>query len=134
MIFAPSEIDNFPDMQKLDRLFMDRNKAWGSIVDCSAITRNIVVSSLGTVDVKDCYERFKRIILDSIYLEEKANASGSLTLLKSSIAEIQTKVDLATCLSSSYLRPRHWNWLSDNVLVFCGLLLKFAGQQSDIIT
>lgn len=134
MIFGPTELDNFADMQKLEKLYMDRNKAWGSIVECNTIKRKIVANTLGTVDINDCYLRFRAIISDRKYLEERTDAVGSIELLKGSISELQLKVDLATCLSTSYLRPRHWNWLSDNVLVFCGLLLKFAGQQSDIIT
>ena len=66
-------------------------------------------------------------------LSNQLEDAGLLKQIEGLINDVKPKLEIAVYLSNSCFKMSHWQWLSENVLRYHGLGLKFAGQHSEIV-
>jgi len=134
-VLLATEMDLFPDMAGLEAHFGYKFSAWSSIKESLTIKRQILASKLKGLDVWGLNRKMTALFETYAYLVSRLeDGPKTLTLLKDHITELKPKVEVVTYLSTACLRPRHWAWLSENVFEHCGLQLKFAGKNNEIIS
>lgn len=135
-VLNPSDIDHFLDMTELEKLYSLRNRAWISIIQAGALKRKILSSKISTCDIGNTLKLMGIFKNNLDYLRDHSdkNEPGLFDQLTLLITELSPKIEVVACLSSPTLRTNHWLWISENILRYCGLSLKLAGQSSEIIT
>ena len=132
-VLNEKDVDSFPDMGDLEMLYADRSKAWMSVVRINAMKRRLLSSRVSGCEIPASMRQLDEFTANHEYLVHRIEADGILEQLAATIAEVEPKLNIVACLSCPFLRPHHWQWLSDYVLRYCGLSLKFAGQSSEIV-
>ena len=132
-VLSEKDVDSFPDMADLETLLSYRSKAWGSMVRINAMKRRILACRISGCEVPLSMRLLDEFKSNYEHLVNHIEEGGILEQLAAIIAEVEPKLDVVACLSSPFLKPHHWHWLSDYVLRYCGLSLKLAGQSSEIV-
>ena len=133
-VLLPLEVDQFKDMSHLEEFFAVKMTTLKSLVDVVAMKRKCLNSKIGSSDIWSMNANLDAHIKMLHDQSHKRTEAATLKLLAENIEDLKPRLETVTYLSSEFLRPRHWKWLSDKVFSKCDITLKFAGAMSEIVT
>ena len=132
-VFSPSEVDQLLEIQKLSSIYSIRCRAWNIIVDLNAVRRQLRASKLVRAQINAVSNKFFEITGSYESLKKNINDSELLSSNEAFINMLTPKIKIASCLSTPFLRYRHWKRFSDAVLSQCGLSIKFSGKNGEFL-
>jgi hypothetical protein len=128
------DVDKFGDMDRLERIYMLRCKAWTCIADTDSIYHQLMGSKLISSRIAAWSKQFGAVNATYAYLVAHVEEQDVLDQIHLQVTDLKPKMELASYLASHALRPRHWKWMAERAFALCHIQLKFSGRSSEFVS
>lgn len=130
-ILEPSEVDRLVSIDHLNMTYHTRYKAWNCVLDMTKIEKQILAAKVFKSDIAIWSNEFFTIIKTFYNLKQVISDDKLLTNICKFMEKLAPKIEITSFFSTPSLKSRHWKQLSDQILISCGLNLKFLGKNDE---
>ena len=123
-------LDNFADMDDLEKFFALKYRSCSSILDASMTVKKLQHSKLVTIEIAQVYAKYQSIEQNLNFLKEVSSGDSSSSCLSRLFDELTPMLQVVTFFKSKYMKLRHWDLLNKSVMAACNLQLVTSGGVS----
>ena len=132
--FDVIDMDNFVDMDDLERFFNLKYRSCSSILEASVTIKKLLHSKLVMVDMALINKKYHILLDNRKYLMDLSTGDNSVACLTRLCDELYPMLQVAAFFKSKFLKFRHWERMNKKIMHSCNLEINMAGPVSDNIS